>query len=151
MIRPAIPNDIFHLIDMGEAFHREAGIAARDERLAFDKDSFSYTAAMLMNAGLLLVMEKNGDVVAMAALDGAPCWFNRNYTMGREQFWYVKPEHRGRGSHLLLEALEALAKARGIQMFDVVAEEAGARSQVLGRFYRKAGYAQAEHVFRKVL
>ncbi len=151
MIRPAIPNDIFHLIDMGEAFHREAGIAARDERLSFDKDSFAYTAALLMDAGLLLVMEADGKPVGMAAADGAPCWFNRKCVLGRELLWYVHPTHRkGKDSRQLLGALEDLAKARGIHLFDVVAEE-GERSDALGRLYRRAAYNPAERVFRKVL
>jgi GNAT superfamily N-acetyltransferase len=152
MIRQAIPNDIFHLIDMGEAFHREAGIAARDERLAFDRDSFAYTAALLMDAKLLLVMEDDtGTPVGMAAADGAPCWFNRNCVLGRELLWYVQPAHRkGKDSRHLLGALEDLAKARGIHLFDVVAEE-GERSDALGRLYRRADYNPAERVFRKVL
>jgi len=151
MIRPAIPNDIFHLIDMGDAFHREAGIAARDERLAFDRDSFAYTAALLMDAKLLLVMEEGGKPVAMAAADGAPCWFNRNCVLGRELLWYVQPEHRkGKDSRHLLGALEDLARARGIHLFDVVAEE-GERSDALGRLYRRADYSPAERVYRKRL
>jgi GNAT superfamily N-acetyltransferase len=114
-IRLAIPNDIFHLIDMGAACHREAGIAERDAGLAFDEDSFAYTAGMLMDAGLLLVMEAEGRAVGMAALDGAPCWFNRKTMMGREQFWYVTPAHRGHGRGLLT-ALEDTARARGMHL-----------------------------------
>ena len=151
MIRPAIPNDIFHLIDMGEAFHREAGIAERYPELTFDKDSFAYTAALLMDAGLLLVMEEKGVPVGMAAADGAPCFLNRNFVIGREQLWYVEPEHRkGRDSRHLLGALEDLARARGMHLFDVVAEE-GERSDALGRLYRRAEYNPAERVFRKRL
>jgi GNAT superfamily N-acetyltransferase len=152
MIRPAIPADIFRLLEMGAAFHKEAGVAERHEGLTFDRDSFAFSAATLMDAGLLLVMEGDkGDVIGMAAADGAPCFLNRNVVIGREQLWYVEPEHRkGKDSRHLLGALEDLARARGIHLFDVVAEE-GERSDALGRLYRRADYNPAERVFRKRL
>lgn len=150
MIRPAEPNDIRRLLEMGRAFYEEAKVGERSG-ISFDEKSFAFTAGTLMDAGLILVREENGRPVAMAAADGARCWLNHDYLLGKEIFWYAEPEHRkGKDSSNLLSELEALAKARGIHLFDVVAEE-GERSEALGRLYRRADYNPAERVFRKRL
>lgn len=151
MIRAAVPNDIFSILEMGEAFHREAGIPDRDERMTFDRDSFAFTAATLMDAGLMLICEEGGEPIGMAAADGARAYWNHNVMLGREIFWYIKKDHRkGKDSRHLLGALEDLARDRGIHLFDVVAEE-GERCEALGRLYRRAEFNPAERVFRKRL
>lgn len=149
MIRPAVPEDIKPIMAMGEAFFAEAGHAARG--CVFDPQSFAYTVGMLMDAGLILVMEHEDKVVGMAAMDAAKAYWNHNVLVGREAFWYVCPAHRkGRDSRSLLSALEDTAKAAGIHIFDVVAED-GERGPALARLYRAAGYNPAETTFRKGL
>lgn len=151
MIRPAVPTDIYRLIEMGEAFHKEARVGERHEELTFDRDSFAFTCGILMDAGMMLVKEVDGEVVGMAAMDAAPCFLNRNFVVGREQFWYIDGRHRkGRDGSGLLTALETLAKDRGVHLFDVVAEE-GERSTPLGRLYRRGGFNPCETVYRKRL
>lgn len=152
MIRQAEPRDIEALLSMGRAFFAEAGHAKRDERCLFDDESFAFICGVLMDAGLLLVSVDDGSPIGMAALDVAPAYWNRNLLLGREAFWYISPSHRkGRDSRGLLAALEEIAKARGIVIFDVVAEETAERGPALARLYRAAGYQQSETTFRKRL
>ena len=147
-MRPALPDDMPALIDMGREFFSEAGHEARG--LQFDEESFAATLATLGNAGLLLSVERFGNVIGMGAVDIAPAYWNRSVKLAQEVFWYLRPEHRvGRGGRLL-RALERLAADKGAIIFAAVAEE-GDRAKALGRVYRSTGYALAETVYRKVL
>lgn len=147
MIRPATEWDFDALIEMGRAFNEEAGYS---EDVPFHPASFLRTLKLLTEAKLLLVADKDGDVVGMAAADVAPSICNRSILVGREAFWYVLPEHRKGLGGQILDALEFNARAYGATLFDVVAEE-GKRNDALARLYRARGYSPAEHTFRKVL
>jgi GNAT superfamily N-acetyltransferase len=149
VIRPAVPDDAPALLRMGEAFFREAGYA---EQFQFDPSSFGAALDALANAGLLLVAEKEGAVIGMAAADVAPAFWNRSVQMGREAFWFVEPAHRKGVGKNLLNQLELAAKEYGATVFDVVAEDGeGKRGPALARLYRAAGFSPAETVFRKRL
>lgn len=154
MIRPAVPQDIFRLADMGQAFFKEAGFADKlpgGERLTFDLESFGRTvAALIDNGGVLLVAEKDGEVVGMAAAGAAPAWWNRNVLTAQELFWYVEPAHRKGIGAKLMEALEAAVIDLGVTLFSMSAEE-GLRSQALGRLFRQRGYFPTEMLFWKRL
>lgn len=147
MIRPALPADIKAIIDMGRAFFTEAGWS---ERAEFCPDSFTRTAARLGADGLLLVVEKAGEVVGMAGAVLAPAYWNEKMLIGQELFWYCKPAHRKGAGAELLRQLESAAKARNVKLFGMVAEH-GLRHEALAQVYKKAGYALAEHTFCKAL
>lgn len=161
MIRPAIPEDIFRLAEMGQAFFDEAGFAERlgseGQRLTFDLESFARTVAALIEGGVLLVAEKGGEVVGMAAAGMSPAWWNRNVLTAQELFWYVEPAYRRRdrnkdvavGSELMA-ALEAAVQSLGVTLFSMSAEE-GLRSEALARLYRGRGYFPTEMLFWKQL
>ncbi len=150
MIRPATERDFDRMMELGRAFNIEAGYEAVS---GFDPPSFKRTLEVLAKAGLLLAAEVDGEVIGMAGADvsGAVC--NYSFKVGREQFWYIAPEHRNPAAgagRKLLSALELAAKNYGAVMFDAVAEN-GKRDEPLARLYRAAGYSPAERVFRKVL
>lgn len=147
MIRAACPADMPQLLDMGAAFVVEAGYA---ETVPFSPLDFHATLCILGNANLLLVVEENGEVVGMGAADVAPAVYNRDIRIGREAFWYLKPNHRKGHGKALLAALECAAKAQGATFMDVVAED-GERSDALARIYRAASYKPTERTFRKAL
>lgn len=149
MIRLAVPDDGPSIMRMGEAFFHEAGHGAR---FTFDRESFARSVIIFAQNDLLLVAEKNGEVVGMAAADVAPAFWNHNVLLSREAWWYVDRAHRQGIGRRLLVALEDLLKERGATLFDVVAEEGeGSRSESLARLYRAGGFSPAERTFRKVL
>ncbi len=147
MIRPAIPADIFALLDMGAAFFVEA---SWDKCAAFDKDSFAYTCGCLITDGVLLVAEKDGVVIGMAGAGFAPAYWNRNILTAQELFFFCVPEHRKGTGRKLMDGLESAVTERGAVLFSMSAEE-GLRSEALGRLYRQRGYWPAEKLFWKRL
>lgn len=147
MIRPATPNDMPRLLEMGRAFNLEAGYA---EQIPFCEESFSKTLAILGNANLLLVADKGEGAIGMAGADVAPSICNHKILLSREAFWYVEPAHRKGLGGALLTALEATVRAHGASIFDVVAED-GKRSEALARLYRARHFSPAEITFRKRL
>lgn len=153
-IRPAIPEDLPAMIEMGKAFFEEAGHAGEHP---FCEQSFAKTLHLLGSAGLLLVVDNGTEVVGMAAADIAPAYWNHAIKIGREAFFYVKPKHRTGLGKLLIKALEDVSLAHGATVFDLVAEsgprraQALTRGEALGRLYTAHGYALAERTFRKVL
>lgn len=149
MIRLAIPEDGPAIMRMGEAFFHEAGHGAR---FTFDRESFAHSVIQFAKNDLLLVVEKDGPVVGMAAADVAPAFWNYNVLLSRESWWYVEKAHRQGIGRRLLAALEDLLRDRGATVFDVVAEDGeGSRSEALARLYRAGGFSPAERTFRKVL
>ncbi|WP_299109801.1 GNAT family N-acetyltransferase [uncultured Bradyrhizobium sp.] len=153
MIRRAIPEDIFRLAEMGQAFFDEAGIAERlaagdGARLEFDLESFARTVAALIEHGILLVAEKGGTVVGMAAAGASPAWWNRKVLTAQELFWYVEPGHRKGIGAKLMSALEEAVGSLGVTLFSMSAEE-GLRSTALNRLYRQRGYFPTETLFWK--
>ncbi len=154
MIRAAVPDDLPALLEMGRAFFDEAGHAAEHP---FCEHSFGKTLRLLGEAGLLLVVDQEGDVIGMAAADVAPAFWNHAIKMGREAFFYVRPKHRTGLGKLLIKALEDVSLAHGATVFDLVAERGSprpdskiTRGEALGRLYQAHGYALAESTYRKV-
>lgn len=147
MMRHASPADAPFLMEMGKAFFEEAGYGAKYE---FDPVSFGHTLTLLARAGLLVIAEKEGEVIGMGAADVAPAFWNNAVKIGREAFFYIVPRHRKGLGKQMIAALEAASMACGATVFDVVAEE-GSRSEALARLYRAGGYEPAERTFRKAL
>lgn len=147
MIRPAIPNDIFRLLEMGAAFFVEAGW---NKHADFDKESFAYTCGYLMESGVLLVAEKDEDCVGMASAGLAPAYWNRGVLTAQELFWYVEPGHRKGLGGKLMSALEEAVRNLGVRLFSMSAEE-GLRADALDQLYRRRGYFPTERLFWKQL
>ena len=147
MIRPAVPDDARALIDMGREFFAEAGWADKAE---FCPKSFAQTLGRLADGGILLVLEKDGQVVGMAGALYSPAYWNEKVLIGQELFWYCKPTHRKGAGTELLRQLESAAKARNVKFFGMVAEH-GLRHEALAQVYKRAGYSLAEHTFCKAL
>ena len=140
MIREAVPGDIPRLVAMGGRFIRIAypttlrdNPAARAETMA---------AAIAGENGLLLVMERCGQIVGMicAFVYVHPLTADK---IGGELFWWVEPECRGRGLALLRRA-EAWAKTRGAIRFTSIAPSART-----ARLYRHLGYQELEVHYQK--
>ena len=154
MIRPAVPQDIFRLAEMGEAFFKEAGFAEKltdSDKIIFDLESFGRTVGVLIDgAGIVLVAEKADEIIGMAAAGLAPAWWNNNVLSGQEIFFYCDPQHRRGAGRELMAGLEEAAKARGVVLFSMAAEK-GLRSDALGRLYAARGYFPIEQLYWRAL
>lgn len=147
MIRRALPTDIFRLMEMGQAFFKEAGW---DQVAEFDPESFAYSSGQFMDHGEYFVAEHEGRVVGMVAAGYAVAGWNRKVLLGQEVWWYVEPAYRKGLGKQLLEALEDAFKQKGVFLVGLSAEE-GLRSEALGRLFRQRGYLPRERLFWKVL
>lgn len=147
MIRKATPEDTLALIELGRAFHAEAGKA---EMGPFDPASFVEFLDRCASQGALIVAEKGDQVVGMLGLLTGPAWWNKALLVGQEVFWYCKPAFRKGTGAELLEALESASRARNVSV-QFVACESGNRSEALSRLYRIKGYRPVETMFAKAI
>lgn len=147
MIRKAVPEDIHAILAMGQAFFEETGW---DRHADFDARSFAYSCGLIMDHGVFLVAERDGQPVGMVAAGIAPAYWNRNLLTGSELFWYCQPEFRKGLGGKLMDALETELRARGVFLASMSAEE-GLRAEALGRLYRQRQYFPSERLFWKVL
>jgi GNAT superfamily N-acetyltransferase len=150
MIRPAKPEDLIDIIEMGRAFFEQSGNAAFT---TFDEPSFTATVIGLMSGvsgGSVLVAEVDGVPVGMAAHVVFPFYANMQTKIGQEMFWYCKPGHRNGVGSDLLDELEADAMRKGADVF-MSAAIAGLRDAAIGRVYQRRGYKPAENTFIRKL
>ena len=144
-IRPAALDDSAALMRMAAAYFEEAGFD-----YPIDIASVARSIALLAQDGTMLVVDRNGLAVGMAAAVVHSAFFNHQVRLARELFWYVEPAHRRGIGPRLLEALEVMLVERGVTLFDAIAE-AGERSIGLSRLLRAGGFSPAEQTFRKRL
>lgn len=144
MIRPATPDDMPRILEMGERFFETAGWP---EIAEWDAPSMERTLGYLMEAdtGCIFVAETEDGIVGMTGGMLNPFYFNLSHLTGQELFWWVEPEHRGVGSGLF-DALEAWAKAAGAMSFSMIALDR-LKPDVLGRIYQRRGYRASEHSY----
>lgn len=86
----------------------------------------------------------------MAAGVLAPVYFKADHLSGEELFWWVSDDASQMTGLRLLQALEAEAKARGAQSFQMksIARLNGDR---MGKLYERKGYRASEHSYIKRL
>jgi GNAT superfamily N-acetyltransferase len=149
-IRPAEPQDLTEIVEMGREFLEQSGNAAFT---TFDEPSFIATAISLMSGvanGSLLVAVSSERCVGMAAHVVFPFYANMNTKIAQEIFWYCKPDFRKGIGAALLDELEEDARRRGADVF-MSAAIAGLRDGAIGRVYQRRGYKPAENTFLRRL
>ena len=93
------------------------------------------------------VLEKNEFVGGLGCIKSPD--FHCGKMTATELFWFVKPEHRGRGIELL-DAFERWAEINKCSRLIMVYME-DSMPKVLARFYRMKGYTPLERHFVKEL
>lgn len=147
MIRHAMMDDLGAILEMGEEFFKSHPISTTG--MPYDYDSTTMYLMDTMEHGMLMVVEKDGDVVGFIGVGISEMPYNTDYKVAQERFFYVHPEHRGIGTKLLKEAEEEL-KAEGVDIISMVSLQAPGVEKV-DAFYRGKGYTPVEHTYAKVL
>lgn len=138
MIRPATPDDLPALLEMGRSFVEKAF-----PKVGFCADSCTRLALGLIENGICLVTEDRRGMIGIAIHS----WhFNNSAMTATELFWWCE---NGEGAALRL-AGEERVKALGIPTINMACEE-HMRSPALDRLYRMNGYKPTEHIYTKEL
>lgn len=148
-IRKARESDFPALLRIGHDFFK---LNPYNEYSELDEGSLTDTFRNLIATQILIVMESDdGEVVGTAAAMMAPVFWNKVDVQGIEIFWWVDPEHRKDGNgKKLRQALEKIAKSRGVRFWNMVSMETS-EPEKLDKMYAKAGFKRLENIYMKVL
>lgn len=115
MIRTATHDDIPRIIEMAQAFYATTSYA-RFSPISYQ--SAAGLAIITMESGVMLVAEKDGELVGMTCLIIVPFLFNVSLTVAEEIAFWIEPEHRG--GMLAIRLLKEIEKECRAKMVDVI-------------------------------
>lgn len=149
IIREAASGDIPAIVTMGEDFFSASGYA---DFTAFDQLSAARTFESLISGddGVILVAERDGQVVATAAALIFPFFFNTAHRHAQEFFWWAHPEARGAAGPRLLIELERWCRDHGAKSLSVAAL-ASLRPAAVASLYARAGFRVSDASYVKGL
>lgn len=146
-IRKATLGDLPAIVGMSERFYATTSYAGFAD---FCPESVSNLASMLIETGVFLVAESDGEVVGMVGLAVAPFMFNNAHKAAYEVVWWVNPEARGGGIAVsLLRAIEPACREIGCDVIQMV-HLANSPPQA-SALYERCGYRHTESSYTKVL
>lgn len=147
-IRFATSADYDELIRIGHAFFEFNPYRQYSE---LDNDSLKLTFDNLRTQHVLLIAEEEDKVVGAAAAFIAPVYWNVKDKQGVEAFWWIDPPYRKDGNgKRLRQALERVAKLRGVKFWNMIALTTS-EPEKLDKMYKKAGFQHIENVYTKAL
>ena len=89
-IRAALESDFNDIETMAAEFWQHAGFD-----VPYKAGSARFYTKVAFDQQLLLVVEKDHELIGFAAGATAPLMGNSDYTVGTELVWWVQPAHRG--------------------------------------------------------
>lgn len=142
-VRAAEVSDVPGLVEMGRRFRRETVYATR---LRENPTKMGDTATTLITSddGLVLVLDYGGELVGVIGMVLYDHHLSGERTAGEVFFW-VDPEHRGKGLRLMRQA-ERWARERAATTVQMIAP-----TPEVGRLYDRLGYAELETSYGKEL
>lgn len=148
MIRLATLPDATAIIKIGLLFHKEGKLS---ESIPVDIDSYSMFVRKVIRApdSDIVVLDLDG-IRGAAVLLTQKCFFNKSYTMGLEQFFWIYPEHRGPHGRALLKGIEDRARELGCFTLNMATLDS-LKPEATSNFYKRNGYTALERYFIKRL
>lgn len=149
MIRHANHRDVPAMVEMGRQFHCDAGWGDITE---FSNEDCAATLAKMvgLDDAILLVVEREGNLIGMAGGLASPIYFNHAHKTGQELFFWMEPGSRNGDGRQLLEALEEEAREIGCQSWVMISLDR-IRPEATGLLYKRRGYRASEHSWIKRL
>lgn len=109
MIRRATIEDMPHLLVMGEQF-----AAYAPHRVEYSPEGTAASLSSLMDVGVILVNEIDGEIAGALVGMIAPFWYAPSSSIAVELAWWVDPKYRGGGSaSRLVKAFEQWGQENG--------------------------------------
>ena len=147
IVRAATVDDVPRIVEMASRFYAQTHYA---QIVPLADESAAGLALLLIEQGVVLVAEHEGEAVGMVALFLEPFLFNVSRMVATELAWWVDPEARTTGAgQALLEAIEPACRERGVHLVRMMTLEGSpAHAAAL---YARRGYSPTEHAYTKVL
>lgn len=147
VVRQATVADIPAIVALGQTFLKTTAYGHLLGRVA-DR-SLETVCRLCFEHGAIFIADDEGGALGFIALLGVPHPFTGE-GFADEIAWFVEPSARGeqRVGPLLLGAAELWATSRGFGMIKMVAP---ADHPIVGRYYRRRGYTEAETTYYKRL
>ena len=147
MIRYASENDLRRVVEMSERFY---ATTTYQSFAPFNPVAVAILTQTLIDRGIMLVAEVDGQVVGMVGLVVVPFMFNSDILGAHEVVWWVEPEFQGsKIGWDLLSAVEPAAKSLGCTIIQMLTLSTS--PPLAAEIYRKAGYSHSESSYTKVI
>ncbi len=144
MIRNATTDDFSEIEKMASQFWPDAGFD-----VPYKEGSAMFYIKLAYNQSLLIVAEKDNELVGFAAGAKSPLMGNSDFTAGSELAWWVHPDHRGGKLGIqLLQGLEQAAKEAGCHYWSMIFMQSSMPDTIKG-IYEKMGYKLQETTYLK--
>lgn len=134
MIRRATPADIPRMIDLGAAMHEESRYA----RLGYKPSKVAAMLQVVIERGIALVAERDGQIIGGFAGIVEPHWFSDDL-IATDLALFIEPGKRGGiAAARLIDAFLAFARERGAIMTDILINT-GVRHEDTARLFERLG------------
>jgi GNAT superfamily N-acetyltransferase len=144
-VRRATIEDVPAIVEMSAKFYTTTDYS---KFAPMGAETVADLAATLVDTGVMLVAESDGDVVGMVGLFVAPYMFNRDFVVAHEVVWWVEPGAQGAGvGRALLNAVEPACRELGVSAIQMV--HLSTSPPQAAELYRRMGYAHSETGFLK--
>jgi GNAT superfamily N-acetyltransferase len=147
VIRQANLSDLPVILEMGAAFFQEAHWS---KFATWQETECAFILSKIIETpedNILLVYDDGIEILGMIGIVKQPLWFNCEFTIGQELFWYTRPKKRSSGIGVkLLLAAEKRAKEIGYNLIVMASVE---KMPDLKALYEKTGFVLTENTFMK--
>lgn len=145
MIKLITPSELPRIADMGNLFYAEGLIPGRFSSEVFIR---RWSALIEQDIGFILGLLIDGKFIGAFGAIISPD-VNDDDLVANECFWFVHPEHRGRGLQLLIE-YENEARRRGAKRCSMI-HLLSLQPERLSELYKRRGYRPIETSYFKDL
>lgn len=146
-VRAATAMDMPAILEMGARFYASTEYTAI---APYCYGSAALLGQLLLDTGVVLVAEREGQLLGVVGLSLVPFLFNRSVITAHEVMWWVDEEHRDSGAGVaLLRAIEPACRAKGASAIQMLHLATSPRQA--GVLYRRLGFSLSETLYFKVL
>lgn len=142
LIRPATPEDLDALVDLGVAFHASTPYRAWFQA---DPSAMRRLAEWAVENGSVFIAEDGAGVVGMIGMALSPHLISGEL-YASELFWFVDPGARGSTGIRLLRAAEKWARDKGARAIQMTAPD-----DFAAHIYERLHYRLMERVYVRTL
>lgn len=149
MIKVATSDDVIRLVTYGDKFWSQTRYFAAG--IEYNTKTVLAVTNALIDDGIVLFAEDDGEVVALMLVIIAPFPMNQDYTAACEWVFYVEPDYRRSGLGIeLIGMAETMLKDKGVKFFTMVSL-ANVEPEAANKLYEYLGFEHSETNYTKDL